>query len=59
MKHDLRSNIFVSWYRHSLRGYKLNYLSIWCLDILSFTDEGLFIYRIWGEYTFFLPTLNG
>ena len=50
---------FVSWYRHIFCGYKIKYLSRWCLDIWSLTDEGLGIYPIWKIQIFFLPTLDG
>ena len=49
---------FVGWYRHSFRGYKLKYLSIWCPDIWSFTCEGLGAYPIWIKNTLFFPTLD-
>ena len=55
----LVESFFVGWYRYIFRGYKLKSLSIWCLDIWRFTDEGLGIYPIWTKYIFFLSTLDG
>ena len=46
-------------YSNRFRVCKLNYLSRWCLDVWSFTDEGLVKYPVWKEYMFFLPTLGG
>ena len=34
-------------------------MSIRCLDIWTFTYEGLGVYPIWEKYMFFLPTLDG
>ena len=53
------ARIFVAWYRHIFCGYKLKYLSRWCLDVWSFTNEGLGIYPIWTKYILFLLTLDG
>ena len=46
------ARVFVGWYIHSFRGYKLNSLSRRCLAIWNFTDEGIGIYPIWTKYVF-------
>ena len=46
---------FVSWYRHRVRGYRIKYLSICCLDIFISTNEGLGIYPIWLNIVFSPP----
>ena len=40
---------FVSWYINRFFGYKLNYLSRWCLDIWSFTDMKVLVYTQYGQ----------
>ena len=53
------TGFFVRWYRHIFHGYRLKYLSRWCLDVRSFTDEVLGIDPIWKKCIFFSPTLDG
>ena len=48
MRHNLSSNIFVGWYKHSFGGYKLNSLSIWCLDIWRLQMKRL-VYIQYGQ----------
>ena len=59
MRRNLSSKLSVSWYRHNFGGYKFNSLYSWCLDMWSFTDEGLGVDPIRGKYTFFFPPWMG
>ena len=59
VRHNVHRKFFVSWYRCSFCGYKLNSFPIWCLYICGCKGEGLVIYPIQTKYTLFLPTLDG
>ena len=52
MQSNLRGNFFVGWYRHIYSGYKLKYLSRWCLDIWSLQVKVL-VYIQHGQHIFY------